>query len=205
MEFKKQYHMGIKRTIKWSSLILISTIFLYLLYFFTPYLITSKDKLYDQGVLEMKQGIDYDVIKDEHLLKAVINFRIAMFKGYKERTIFINTYWCYKSLGNHWYSSIETVLTKGLQYYPKDIEFYFRRANARAELKEFNRALSDYDMVISLDKGREYEYITEAFYERGAVRYILYDQNGAKKDFIMSQEMSSYEFREYQDYCKKWE
>ena len=196
--------MRIKRTIKWISFILISIILLSLLCFSTPYLLTSKNKLYEQGVVEMKLGNDYDIIRGDHLLMAIINFRVAMVKGYKERSIFINTFWCYKSLGLHWNRSIETLMTKGLKYYPKDMEFYFRRADARTELKEFKNALLDYDMVISLDKERKYEYIIEAFYERGAIRYMYGDQNGAKKDFIKSQEMSDNEFREYKDYCKKW-
>ena len=185
---------------------MILIIFLTLLYISEPYLLSSGNKLYEQGVVEMKQGIVHDMIKPDHLLKAIIYFRVAMIKGYKERSIFTNAYWCYHDydFSHPWYRSIESVLTKGLKYYPQDIEFYFRRANARTELKEFQNALLDYDMAILLDKTRQYEYINEAFYNRGAVRYMIGDQTGARNDFIKGQKMSGYTFREYHDYCKKW-
>jgi tetratricopeptide (TPR) repeat protein len=198
--------MRIKRTFILIFTIVFSIIFIGFVCIFAPYILTSKSKLYEQGLVEKRKGFNRDVINSEHLFKALINFRIAMIKGYKGREIFINTYWCYHEIdfGHPCYRSIETVLTKGLKYYPHDIEFYYRRANARLGLRKFKDALSDYDNAILYDKTRKYEYINDAFYNRGAIKYMLGNSTGAKYDFVNAQKITTYELRVYQDYCKQW-
>ncbi|HEX8658359.1 MAG TPA: hypothetical protein VF690_12525 [Hymenobacter sp.] len=87
-----------------------------------------------------------------------------------------------------------------MTHYPTDQEFWCRRADARLERKDFALALGDFDRGLRLPA--KYAYLSQAFYGRGAARYMLGQKQEAKKDRTHAQTLSDDSLRTYEDYCK---
>jgi tetratricopeptide (TPR) repeat protein len=158
---------------------------------------------YEKGLSYFKLADHGDYNDQEGLKKAIAEFEKAVKNGYADRDVFDKLTWSYHLL-NHDIKNSERVYTIGLKYYPKDIEFYFRRGDDRKELKKFKPAFDDFDQAILLDTAKHYEYISDAFYQRGAMRYILEDTINAFKDWQIAQKMTNHELRTYDDYCQLW-
>jgi tetratricopeptide (TPR) repeat protein len=86
--------------------------------------------------------------------------------------------------------------------YPTDQEFWCRRADARLEQQEFALALDDFNNGLRLPA--KYTYLSEAFYGRGAAKYMLGQQQAAEKDRTQAQTLSGDSLRTYEDYCKRF-
>ena len=162
------------------------------------------------GQQHYKKGLDYfksadhgDYHNQEGLQKAIVEFEEAIKKGYTNRDVFDRLTWSYHLL-NHDIKNSERIYTIGLKYFPRDIEFYFRRGDDRKELKKFQTAFDDFDKAILLDTAKHYEYINDAIYQRGAMRYILGDTVTAFKDWQAAQKITDHELRTYDDYCQLW-
>lgn len=166
-----------------------------------PYFFSSPKTLYEIGQSEMKNGRDYDLIHPDKLRQATTYFRLAIDKGLKEREIFYKTFWCYHDLND--YSKAETILTEALEIYPTDIEFLYWRGQKRKEQKKYQLALEDFDSVIQLDSV-SYELIYSAYYDRGAMKYLLGDSVEANKDWVSASKRTSDKLRYYHDYSKVW-
>lgn len=145
-------------------------------------------------------GDTYDHIELE---KAIEYFEKSIRKEFRDRDVFDKLTWSYRRL-NQDNKNMERIYSLALKAFPDDIEFYLRRGNARKEQKKHKLALEDYSKVILLDKERKYEYTNSAFYERGAMKYILGDTVNANKDREIAKSITDHELRTYQDYCQLW-
>ena len=160
-------------------------------------------QLYKIG-LEHFKSADHECYHDhDGLSKAIVDFEKSIDKGFKERDVFDKLTWSYLLL-NRDNENAERIYSLGLQAFPNDIEFYFRRGGCRKELKKHKEAFDDFNQAILLDTTRKYEYINNAFYERGAMRYILGDTINADKDREIAKSITDHELRTYQDYCQLW-
>lgn len=159
-------------------------------------------QLYESGLKHFTSA-DHECYHDEKELKEAINcFEKAIEKGFKEREVFYNLAWCYSLKGDA--ENAERIYSEGLQYFPKDIEFYFRRGECRKGLREYQKAYNDFNQVILLDTMRKYEYISSAFYARGAMDFLLGNKMDAEEDRETAQHLSGDSLRAYQDYCQLW-
>ncbi len=160
-------------------------------------------QLYNSGLKHFKSA-DQECYPDhDGLSKAIVDFEKSIDKGFKERDVFDKLTWSYLLL-NRDNENAERIYSMGLQSFPDDIEFYFRRGGCRKELKKYKEAFDDFNQAILLDTTRKYEYINNAFYERGAMRYILGDTINADKDREIAKSITDHELRTYQDYCRLW-
>ena len=160
-------------------------------------------QLYNRG-LEHFKSADHECYHDhDGLSKAIVDFEKSIDKGFKERDVFDKLTLSYLLLKRD-NENAERIYSMGLQSFPDDIEFYFRRGGCRKELKKHKEAFDDFNQAILLDTARKYEYINDAFYERGAMRYILGDTIIADKDREIAKSITDHELRTYQDYCRLW-
>ena len=160
-------------------------------------------QLYKSGLNHYKSADHDDYHDHDGLNKAILDFEKSIDKGFKERDVFDKLTWSYLLLNSD-NQNAERVYSLGLQTFPNDIEFYFRRGGCRKELKRHKQAFEDFNQAILLDTTRKYEYINNAFYERGAMRYILRDTINADKDREIAKSITDHELRTYHDYCQLW-
>lgn len=188
------------RHTKISSLLLwlIFTIVLFSCDFFQ-----TAQQLYKSGLDHYNSADHGDTHDYVGLEKAIADFEKSIKKGFKDRDVFDKLTWSYRIL-NQDNKNMERVYSLALENFPNDIEFYFRRGDSRKEQKKHKSALEDYNKAISLDTARKYEYINSAFYERGAMKYILGDTLNADKDREIAQSITDHELRTYHDYCQLW-
>jgi tetratricopeptide (TPR) repeat protein len=158
---------------------------------------------YERGLSYFKLADHGDYHDPDGLGKAINEFEKGIKKSYTDRDVFDKLTWSYHLLNDDNENS-ERVYSIGLKYYPKDIEFYFRRGDDRKELKKYKAALDDFDKAIVLDTAKQYEYINDAIYQRGAMRYILGHTINAFKDWQAAQKITNHELRTYDDYCQLW-
>lgn len=76
------------------------------------------------------------------------------------------------------WSGAQTLLDEWLQTHPSDQEAYWYRGQAFQNQGNFDRALSDFSILLTLNPG-----YGEAFFERGRVRYQLKQYEEAREDF----------------------
>jgi tetratricopeptide (TPR) repeat protein len=141
-----------------------------------------------------------DYQENDKVESAIYYFEKANKKGFVKRELFDKLSYCYLISNDN--RNSEKILTIGLIHYPNDAEFYFDRANCRKDLKNFTGAFLDYDKVIVLDKN--FKYLNEAIYDRGAMRYILGDTIKANIDRQEAQKITDHDLRTYADYCQLW-
>lgn len=162
------------------------------------------EQLYKSGLAHFESSDHGDYHDQEGLKKAINKFEKSIEKGFKERDVFDRLTWSYQLLSSD-NENAERIYSLGLIAFQNDIEFYFRRGGCRKELKKHKEAFEDFDRAILLDTIRKYEYLNSAFYERGAMSFILGDTINAEKDREIAQNMTDHELRTYQDYCRLWE
>ena len=155
-------------------------------------------ELYERGLVAKKAGRGTDVLNRVALAEAARYFELALDKGYRSRDVFQNLYWCYATSHNG--PAVEAALSRGLTRYPADQEFWCRRADARLERKDFALALADFDRGLRLPA--KYAYVGQAFYGRGAAKYMLDQKQEAEKDRTRAQTLSGDPLRTYEDYCQ---
>ena len=160
-------------------------------------------QLYKSGLDHFKSADHGDYHDHEGLSKAILDFEKSIGKGFRARDVFEKLSRSYLLLNGD-NQNAERVYTLGLQTFPDDIEFYFRRGNCRKVLRKHKLAYDDFNQVIIRDTTRKYEYLNDAFYERGAMRYILGDTVNADKDREFAKSITDHELRTYQDYCQLW-
>ncbi|WP_210487132.1 tetratricopeptide repeat protein [Rufibacter aurantiacus] len=164
-----------------------------------PYLFTSAETLYAIGVEKSDEGTD--VINTEELEVAAEFFERAISKGFKERTVFDKLGRAYAHTADN--ATQEEMYSRALKEYPDDFEFLFRRAESRMEQHKYKPTLEDYDKVVKL--GSHSEYINHALYGRGAAWYLLGDTANAAKDFNALTRLTGNEWRDYEDYSKRFQ
>jgi tetratricopeptide (TPR) repeat protein len=160
-------------------------------------------QLYKSGLDHFKSADHGDTHDYVGLEKAIADFEKSIEKGFKDRDVFdklTRSYW----LLNNDKQNAERIYTLGLLTFPNDIEFYLGRARCRKELKKHKLSFDDFNQAIILDPSRKYEYISDAYYDRGAMRYILGDTLNAEKDREIAKSISAHELRTYKDYCQLW-
>lgn len=160
-------------------------------------------QLYESGLDNFKAADHGDYHNDEGLAEAIKDFEKSIEKGFNERDVFEMLAQSYHFL-NQDLENEERVYSLGLEAHPGDFEFHYYRGECRKELKNQKGAFEDFDDVIALDTARNGEYVSDAFYERGAMRYILGDTINANKDREVAQSLADYELRTYSDYCRLW-
>jgi tetratricopeptide (TPR) repeat protein len=165
---------------------------------FHPYFLTPAKTLYERGLAEKDKGMGTDVLDAVAIQQAARYFELALGKGYRSREVFQNLYWCYAY--SHDGPAVEMALSQGLALYPTDQEFWCRRAAARLEQEHFELALQDFNTGLSLPTN--YQYLSEAFYERGAAKYMLGQKPAAEEDRTRAQTLSGDSLRTYEDYCQ---
>ena len=163
-----------------------------------PYFFTPANTLYERGLVAKEAGMGTDVINRAALEEAARYFELALGKGYRSRDVFQHLYWCYATSHNG--PAVEAALSRGLTRYPTDQEFWCRRADARLEREDFALALTDFDNGLRLPA--KYAYLSEAFYGRGAAKYMLGQKQAAEKDRTLAQTLSGDSLRNYEDYCQ---
>ena len=163
-----------------------------------PYFFTSAKTLYQRGLVVKEAGMGTDVISPAVLEEAAHYFELALDKGYCSRDVFQNLYWCYAN--SHNASAMEAALSRGLTRYPTDQEFWCRRADVRLKRRDFTSALADYNNGLRLPT--KYAYLSDAFYERGAAKYMLGQKQEAETDRTHAQMLSGDSLRTYEDYCQ---
>ena len=163
----------------------------------------SGQQFYQNGLDHFRSADHGDYHDQEGLKKAIKDFEKSIEKGYKERDVFDKLSSSYQLLNDD-LTSAERVYSLGLKFYPTDIEFYFRRGDCRKELRKHKESFEDFNQAIMLDTARKFEYINSAFYQRGAMRYILGDTINAEKDRQIAQSLTDHELRIYSDYCQLW-
>jgi tetratricopeptide (TPR) repeat protein len=159
-----------------------------------PYFFTSAKTLYQLGVEKSDEG--NDAIDVQGKRQAADYFERAIKNGYRDRNVFVKLYWAYTHI--HSDSTIEEMLTDALEAYPNDVEFLFRRANSRLSQQEYELAIEDYSKVIS--NGPDFQYLHNAYYDRGAAKFILGKREEAEKDREMAQQLAPHQLRTYEDY-----
>lgn len=163
-----------------------------------PCFFTSANALDERGLVAKKAGMGTDILNRVALAEAARYFELALDKGYRSRDVFQNLYWCYATSHNG--PAVEAALSRGLTRYSADKEFWCRRANARLERKDFALALADFDSGFRLPA--KYAYVCQAFYGRGAAKYMLDQKQEAEKDQTRAQTLSGDPLRTYEDYCQ---
>lgn len=128
---------------------------------------------------------------------------MSIIKGFKKYDLYENLALSYFHLNNDT-KNAERIYTLGLSNFPGAVEFYFRRAQCREQLTLYKEALHDFDAVIRIDSLLRCEFINSAFYERGAMKFLLGDKTGAEHDRKQAQKFTDYELRTYEDYCQKF-
>jgi tetratricopeptide (TPR) repeat protein len=166
-------------------------------------ILQTGQQLYKSGLDHYKSADHGDTQDYVALTKAIADFEKSIKKGFKDRDVFNKLTWSYLWLKGD-KQNAEKVYSLGLQTYPNDIEFCFRRGGCRKELKKHQQAYEDFNQTILLDSTRKYEYINDAFFERGAMRYILGDTINAKKDREIAQSLTDHDLKTYKDYCQLW-
>ena len=110
----------------------------------------------------------------------------------------------------------ETFLNRGLAYYrqgnyqdaiadfnrviqlkPSDFRAYYNRGLAASELRNYRDALTDYDRTLSLISLPDNSLLAEVYNDRGTVRLILEDEQGAIADFSQAVRLNSNNYRAY--------
>ena len=154
--------------------------------------------LYKIGTKRLRAADHGDYYDSDKVKSAIYYFEKATKKGVAKRELFDKLSYCHLISNDN--RNAEKILTIGIIHYPNDAEFYFDRANCRKDMRNFNGALLDYTKVIVLDKN--FEYLNEAIYYRGAMRYILGDTIHANIDRQEAQKITDHELRMYSDYCQ---
>ncbi len=190
--------MKISKLLIWICCILLIVAFIY----YYSNIFVSGRTLYELGIDNYKKGYQEDVYITEPIERAAFYFEKAIDKGYLEKDVFDRLTRCYAVLEDH--VSAERANTKAISQFPKNAEFYYSRADHRKQLKRYRDALEDYTSAIELNPS--YEYISDAYFDKGAMEYLLGDTVLANKDRISAIKIKgdpNY-FRTYADYCRLW-
>ncbi|MBB4803067.1 tetratricopeptide (TPR) repeat protein [Flavobacterium nitrogenifigens] len=179
-----------------SILIVIAVVFIYNS---TPPL--SGQTYFERGEKSFKIGISTDVVDDSIFEDAIDNYEKAIDKGITKRAVFSNLVTSYLFF-NRDDRNAKRTLNKAIEIYPNDAEFYFDRGNCEKELKNYKKAFLDYDKCVKLGETKNEDYIKDAIYRRGAMRYLLGDFANAAKDLKLAQSKTDHELRTYDDYCQ---
>jgi tetratricopeptide (TPR) repeat protein len=157
----------------------------------------SKTYYYNKGLAEVKLGNGGDYTIFEYLEKASKHLEIAVSKGITTKEVFYNLAFCYINTNDT--INLEKTYNRGLQYYPKEVFFYYYRGHCRTKLKKYKESIADYSKVIELDSNKEF--LGNAYYERGVLLYILGRKDEAQNDWNKAQQLTDYELRTYEDYA----
>ncbi len=161
------------------------------------------EQLYKNGLTHFESSDHGDYYDQEELKKAISQFEKSIEKGFYEREVY---YWL--SLSYLFFNSdnenAERIYSLGVNKFQNDIGFHFGRGSCRKKMRKHKEAFEDFNKVILLDTSRKYEYLSNAFYERGAMSFILGDTINAIKDRDTAQSMKSHQLRTYKDYCQLW-
>lgn len=186
-----------KNKLKIGALILI-VVTLLIVYKTAPS--ASGETYFERGQKSFIAATETDVIEDSLFEDAIDNYEKAIDKGVKKRAVFSNLSKSYFYNQDH--QNAERILTEGIKFYPNEAEFYFYRASCKKDLKEYKGALLDYDKCVNLGDAKNTDFVKDAIYGRGAMRYLFGDFVNAEKDWKLAQLKTDYELRTYKDYCQ---
>lgn len=94
------------------------------------------------------------------------------------------------SMRTNYYEAIEH-LTKAIKMKPKYIEAYSERANAYMQIDSMEKAIQDYDSLLSFTKNN-YQKQGELHYLKGNAFYLLVQDSLACKEWRIAKELNCY-------------
>ena len=131
-------------------------------------------------------------------------YRRAFTTGYRPKTGYDSLRQYYYTVGD--YKKQEAGFTALLQAYPDSIKYWYDRAINRQQQKNYQGALQDLNKV--LKPGSNFKELEDAYFRRGAVKYMLNpkDTADAEADRIAAQKLTkpSTPLITYHDYCSFW-
>lgn len=160
---------------------------------------------YEMGVRYYELSDHGDYHDQPELDTAIAYFEKAIEIGFKERDVFEKLAWSYNGSFVQDIENMERVYTLALTHFSNDVEFYFRRGNCRMNLGKYRAAYGDFNCAILLDTGQHFEYISNAFYERGALSFLFGDTLNADRNWKTAQKSSKCKLRPYPDYCRRFD
>jgi tetratricopeptide (TPR) repeat protein len=179
---------------------IVSVTIIIVLFYYYPNIFLSGKVLYELGLDKYHQADHGDYNDWDKMRRAAFYFEKSIDRGYSNRDIYSRLSHCYWILNDK--INAEKVYTLGIEQYPKDVEFHFYRGECRKYLKNFQGAFIDYDSVIKLNP--KLEYIKDAYYDRGAMSYLLGDTVSANRDRSQVKKLAGFDWRTYEDYCRLW-
>jgi tetratricopeptide (TPR) repeat protein len=126
----------------------------------------------------------------DELGKAAAYFEQANANGYHTKTAYLNMAHYYQGTSN--YKQEAAAYTGILKLCPDSSDYYFYRAGCRHSMKDYKGALQDYNEA--LKPGNHLTYLTDAYYMRGAMKYLLNpkDTTAAETDRKMAAKHNVY-------------
>lgn len=149
----------------------------------------------------MKTARQDDIIFADRFESAANYLQLSVDRGENDRVVFYDLFVCYDM--SHHDDKAEITLDKAIEFYPDDFEFHYLRGEKRKELKKHRLAFEDFNTALTLDS-TENEQVYSAYYNRGAMTFILGDSLTAMKDWKTASKMVGRELRDYSDYCLVW-
>jgi tetratricopeptide (TPR) repeat protein len=166
-----------------------------------PNYLTSEHIQYKIGMFIMKTARQDDIIFADRFENAAKYLQLSVDKGLNDRMVFHDLYVCYDM--SHHDDKAEITLDKAIEFYSDDFEFRYLRGEKRKELKKHRLALEDFNAALTIDS-TENEQVYSAYYNRGAMTYILGDSLTAMKDWRTACKIAGRELRDYSDYSLVW-
>ena len=187
----------IKRLRRFLSALGLIAVLVVVSYYYPNFFLSGK-MLYKIGLFQYNQGNHGDYNDWRKTRSAAFYFEKALDNDYRVREVYSRLSHCYWILNDK--ANAEKTYSLGIEEFPKDAEFYSYRGDCRAELKNYQGAFGDYDSVIKLNARSRYLY--DAYFARGAMRYILGDTVTANIDRLQAEKLSGKDLRTYKDYCR---
>ncbi|HWA34916.1 MAG TPA: hypothetical protein VG737_12330 [Cyclobacteriaceae bacterium] len=163
-----------------------------------PVVLTSKYIQYKIGMFLMKTARQDDMIFVDRFENAANYLQLSVDKGLNDRTVFRDLFICY-DMSQH-DDKAEITLDKAIEFYSADFEFRYLRGEKRKELKKHRLAFEDFNTALTIDSTKN-EKVYSAYYNRGAMKYILGDSLTAMQDWKTASKIAGRELRDYSDYC----
>ncbi|QCR21814.1 tetratricopeptide repeat protein [Pontibacter sp. SGAir0037] len=164
-----------------------------------PYFFTPAKKLYKTGAAKMEEGLIGG--SPTAYTEAAIYFEALVEKGNIDKDTFDKLYWCYRFGKKH--LEAENVASRALEIHPGDIEFLFHRAESRLEQEKYQLAIEDYDLVAS--KSKNFKYLYDAYYSRGAAKFKLGNKEQAEADRALAVKIAPQPLETYEEHFEEKE
>ncbi len=161
-----------------------------------PYFFTSSRKIQKTGEAKLEEGI----LGNKAAFRQASHYFSSLIKqGRGNRDTYDLLYWSYRYDDDH--AQAEITMTDALEEYPNDVDFLYQRAETRLELQQYAPAISDYNQVIDISK--DFPYLPDVYYSRGAAHYKLGQEKEASADLQHALRTSSDSLQPYPVYFQE--